>query len=64
MPRIPPLIQLEKISFAYPGTGNLLLNQIDVSMDHKQRIGLIGPNGSGKTHLQHFIGFIKDRIAY
>ncbi len=51
---MPPLIQLEQVSFAYP-CSRLVLNQADVIFDTRQRIGLIGPNGSGKTTLLHLI---------
>ena len=42
-----PLIQLEQVSFSYPNTQKKILDQVDVSLDFGQRIGLIGPNGSG-----------------
>jgi cobalt/nickel transport system ATP-binding protein len=51
----PPLIQLQQVSFSYPGSANSILDQVDVTMDYGQRIGLIGPNGSGKTTLLHLI---------
>ncbi|WP_417912346.1 energy-coupling factor ABC transporter ATP-binding protein [Candidatus Electronema sp. TJ] len=50
-----PLIQLKQVSFAYPGSSRLLLNETDVTFDCGQRIGLIGANGSGKTSLLHII---------
>jgi cobalt/nickel transport system ATP-binding protein len=50
-----PLIQLQQISFAYPGSQRLLLNQIDITYSFRQRIGLVGANGSGKTTLLHLI---------
>ncbi|WP_417910724.1 energy-coupling factor ABC transporter ATP-binding protein [Candidatus Electronema sp. PJ] len=50
-----PLIQLQQISFAYPGSNQLLLNQIDITYSYRQRIGLVGANGSGKTTLLHLI---------
>jgi cobalt/nickel transport system ATP-binding protein len=50
-----PLIQLQHVSFSYPGSSRLLLNEADVTFDRHQRIGLIGANGSGKTTLLHII---------
>ena len=50
-----PLIQLQNVSFSYPNSQHILLNQINVTMDYGQRVGLIGPNGSGKTTLLHLI---------
>jgi cobalt/nickel transport system ATP-binding protein len=52
---LPPLLQLRQVSFAYPGSSLLLLNQADVTLDCGQRLGLTGPNGSGKTTLLHII---------
>lgn len=50
-----PLIQLQQVSFSYPGNSRLLLHEADVTFDRRQRIGLIGANGSGKTTLLHII---------
>lgn len=50
-----PLIQLQQVSFSYPGNSRLLLHEADVTFDRHQRIGLIGANGSGKTTLLHII---------
>ncbi|MCI5141597.1 MAG: ATP-binding cassette domain-containing protein, partial [Candidatus Electrothrix sp. ATG1] len=54
MPHTPPLIQLDQVSFSYPG-GRHILHQVDLSINPQQRLGLIGPNGSGKTTLLHLI---------
>ncbi|WP_339132725.1 MAG: ABC transporter ATP-binding protein [Candidatus Electrothrix sp. GW3-4] len=54
MPLTSPLIQLEQVSFSYPGSRHIL-HQVNLSIDHHQRLGLIGPNGSGKTTLLHLI---------
>ena len=51
----PPLIELCKVCFAWPGSDKLLLDNVDVSLNREQRIGLIGSNGSGKTSLLHLI---------
>ncbi len=50
----PPLVQLDQVSFSYP-EGRHILQQINLSLDHKQRLSLIGPNGSGKTTLLHLL---------
>ena len=50
-----PLIQLQQVSFSYPGSSRRLLHEADVTFDRSQRIGLIGANGSGKTTLLHII---------
>jgi cobalt/nickel transport system ATP-binding protein len=54
------IISLVHVSYAYPGAGNPILNHADISLSSSQRIGLIGPNGCGKTTLFHvMMGLIK-----
>ncbi len=55
-----PIIELIDISFVYPGTTRLILKDINFSLEPHQRVGLIGPNGSGKTSMFHVImGILK-----
>jgi cobalt/nickel transport system ATP-binding protein len=54
MPFTSSLIQMDQVSFSYPG-GQPILHQVDLSIKYNERIGLIGPNGSGKTSLLHLI---------
>lgn len=46
-----PLIELHDIRFAYPGSGNIVLDGANFRLNPGARAGLIGPNGSGKTTL-------------
>jgi len=55
MTTTPPLLELRKISFTYPGAARPVLENIDFSLRQDQKIGLIGTNGSGKTTLFHII---------
>ena len=50
----PPIISLSGISFSYPG-GRTILNNIDFEFFEGDRVGLIAPNGSGKTTFLHLI---------
>jgi len=53
------LIRLEDISFAYPGDG-FVLDKLNFSLTRGERVGLIGPNGCGKTTLFYIImGLLK-----
>lgn len=53
-----PLIQLDHVSFAY---GNLItLSEVSLQIAAGEFIGIIGPNGGGKTTLLKLIlGFLK-----
>jgi len=53
------LINLKGVSFKYPG-GPPVLNQLDFQFNRGDRLGLIAPNGSGKTTFLHIImGLLK-----
>ncbi len=44
-------IVFDRVSFAYPGTDRLVLQDIDLTVRAKEKIALVGENGSGKTTL-------------
>ena len=50
-----PLLELKNISFTYPGAVKPVLDRVSMALQEQQRIGLIGPNGCGKTTLFHLI---------
>jgi cobalt/nickel transport system ATP-binding protein len=57
---MPGLLELEKLSYAYPGDGRQVLREVDFRLDPGGRYGLIGPNGGGKTTLLGcMVGLIK-----
>lgn len=45
------IINIEHLDFVYPGAGGLVLKQIDLRVEAGTTVGLIGPNGGGKTTL-------------
>jgi len=42
-------IVFEKVSFAYPGNGRLVLDRLNLRIELGERIALVGANGQGKT---------------
>ena len=56
----PPLIELQDISFRFPAKDTAILDGINLKLQYQQRLGLIGPNGCGKTTLFHcMMGLLK-----
>ena len=49
-----PIIKFKDINFSYPG-GKTVLNNLDFEFYKGDRVGLIAPNGSGKTTFLHLI---------
>src|SRR5207253_10588669 len=41
--------EFRNVSFTYPGTSRLVLNNLNMKLEPGQRIALIGENGQGKT---------------
>lgn len=55
---LPSLIDFNRVSFSYPGTP--VLHQVSFQVRQGEFIGMIGPNGGGKTTLLKLIlGFLK-----
>ncbi|XP_015379543.1 PREDICTED: ATP-binding cassette sub-family F member 3 [Diuraphis noxia] len=50
----PPILQLDDISFAYPGCNNVLQN-VNLGATLESRICIVGDNGAGKTTLLKII---------
>jgi len=48
-----PIIELQGLTFAYESGNTPVLDHIDLVQRERQRTGLIGPNGCGKTTLFH-----------
>ncbi len=55
-----PLISLQDIAFSYPERSSPILNQLRFDLAPQERVGIIGPNGQGKTTLLHLcVGLLK-----
>lgn len=48
-------LELEKVSFRYPGADKATLKNLDFSISAGETVGLIGPSGSGKSTLLNII---------
>ena len=48
------LIELKDVSFSYPG-GRPVFENLNFRLHEKEKVGLVGPNGTGKTTLFHLI---------
>src|SRR5688500_20175172 len=47
-----PLVQISQLDFAYAGSNTQpVLKGVDLNIEHGTTLGLIGPNGGGKTTL-------------
>ena len=49
-------IRLEKVSFAYPGTDRLVLEDVSLKLPAGTVIAIVGENGAGKTTLVKLLG--------
>lgn len=46
---MPPVIEAEKIKYRYNHNSDWVLNGFSLDIEHGEIVGIIGPNGSGKT---------------
>lgn len=50
-----PIIQLKNVSFRYSGKSSFLLKNSSLQILSGQYVGILGPNGGGKTTLLKII---------
>ena len=46
-----PIARLANVAFHYPGSETTLFANVDLTLDSKSRVCLLGENGEGKTTL-------------
>ncbi|XP_050543733.1 ATP-binding cassette sub-family F member 3 [Daktulosphaira vitifoliae] len=51
----PPILQINEVSFAYPGCSSNVLNNVNLGATLESRICIVGDNGAGKTTLLKII---------
>ena len=56
-------IVLEQVSFAYPGTATLVLEDFDLEVEAGKTLALVGANGAGKTTLVKLLTRLYDPTA-
>jgi len=49
------IINLENITFGYPGNDDKIIDHLNLKLCHGDRMGIVAPNGCGKTTLFHII---------
>jgi cobalt/nickel transport system ATP-binding protein len=55
-----PIISLQDIAFSYPERSAPVLSGLHFDLSPKERVGIIGPNGQGKTTFLHLcVGLLK-----
>ena len=55
--------EFQKVSFAYPGSARLVVENISFRLETKEKIALIGENGAGKTTLVKLLARLYDPTA-
>jgi len=52
----PPIVQIKNASFGYvPGEENLIFKDLELNVGNRSKIGIVGPNGTGKSTLMNLI---------
>ena len=54
-PHDTPEIGFSGLSFAYPGTGTMVLDELDLTIAPGERVALVGRNGAGKSTLARLL---------
>ena len=63
LPRHSKSIELRGVSFRYPGASEDALKDIDLTLQARQTVAIVGPNGCGKTTLVSLLPRLMDPTA-
>ena len=53
-------VDFKEVSFRYPGTDRLILNQVSFSINFNESVSLVGRNGAGKTTIVKLLARLYD----
>ncbi|KAJ3025173.1 UNVERIFIED_CONTAM: hypothetical protein HDU68_007403 [Siphonaria sp. JEL0065] len=51
----PPILQMDEVTFAYPGTTRTILSSISFDLQMDSKIAIVGPNGAGKSTMIYLL---------
>ncbi|KAI8837593.1 P-loop containing nucleoside triphosphate hydrolase protein [Chytridium lagenaria] len=51
----PPILQMNEITFKYPGTERVILNNVSFDLQMDSKVAIVGPNGAGKSTMIHLL---------
>ncbi|KAJ3070472.1 hypothetical protein HDU98_006515 [Podochytrium sp. JEL0797] len=51
----PPILQMDEVTFAYPGTTRVILSGISFDLQMDSKIAIVGPNGAGKSTMIYLL---------
>jgi ATP-binding cassette subfamily B protein len=63
LPRGPIEVRFEDVSFAYPGDGGTVLHHVDLTIEPRSRVAIVGETGSGKTTFSKLLTRLMDPSA-
>jgi putative ABC transport system ATP-binding protein len=63
LPRGPTEVRFADVSFAYPGDGGTVLHHIDLTIEPRSRVAIVGETGSGKTTFAKLLTRLMDPPA-
>ncbi len=59
----PPSVELQHVSFSYPGTREAVLNDVSFTINPGEVVALVGPNGAGKSTIVKLLCRLYDPSA-